>query len=101
MKITPSTTGRLISGTTPYGDFAIEVHRDHEGPIFDADGKQIGTLRMVMKTPSLPVQKIEAGEQQPEVGCGTCAGGKSAKKPAVATDHASWERDVYRQEVEP
>jgi hypothetical protein len=61
MKITPSTTGRLISGNTPYGDFAIEVHRDHNGPIFSADGRQIGSLRMVMKTPSLPVQKIEAG----------------------------------------
>lgn len=47
----PYKSRRLLSGDTPFGRFRIEVG-DHDGPIFNAQGEQIGTLAMEMREPN-------------------------------------------------
>lgn len=74
MRFTTIPGGRLLTGETAYGDFDIAITTDHDGPIFDRHGNQIGTLRLVMRTPtpSLPPQRIEAGYDPASLKRGGC-----------------------------
>ena len=44
----------MATGQTDYGDYAIHLYRDHDGPVFDADGNELGTVRLTIKTPPTP-----------------------------------------------
>jgi len=81
MHITPNRlqSERRLGGDTPYGLYDITVFRDHDGPIFDAAGKPLGTLKMVMRTPKPAPPKVLTEEQKARVadrqavcdGCGS------------------------------
>lgn len=60
----PGRIGRRLEGDTPHGSYSIEVYHDHDGPVFDADGVQVGTVRMVIKAPAPPPSKVLTTEQK-------------------------------------
>lgn len=69
MRISPTESGRAITGDTPWGRFRIELRRGSgpNGPatIVDADGLPIGTVEMEFRDPNY-------GQPDPvkEQGCG-------------------------------
>lgn len=67
MYFTPTKEGgRRISGATGYGDFAITLERDHDGPLFDYEGNQVGHATLAMKTPPEAQLTDEQQRQQDE-----------------------------------
>jgi len=64
----PSVLGGMIARIeTAQGSLYITVTRDHDGPIFDADGKPLGTLKMVMRTPEPPPPRVLTDEQNQRI----------------------------------
>jgi hypothetical protein len=59
MNIRPAQPGRTLQGETPFGDYAIHLYRDHDGPLFDANGEQVGTAMFTIKTPAPPVITVD------------------------------------------
>ncbi len=56
MNIKPTPNGgRALTGHTPYGEYAITLHHDHDGPVYDADGNELGHVRLTIKTPPEPL----------------------------------------------
>lgn len=51
MNIKPAKSGRVLQGNTPWGDYSIHIARDHDGPVYDANGNQLGTVILAIKTP--------------------------------------------------
>lgn len=47
--------GRTLSGDTPHGSYHIEVYRDHDGPVYGADGELVAMINMTIKDPDPPV----------------------------------------------
>ena len=43
--------GRELGAVTDYADYLIRVGRDHDGPLFNADGEEVCTMRFTLKTP--------------------------------------------------
>ncbi len=67
----------ILGGKTDQCDYLFVVTRDHDGPIFDADGKQLGTLMMVMKEPEPTPPRVLTDEQRQRMAdrrvvCETC-----------------------------
>ncbi|MFI4861340.1 MAG: hypothetical protein ACIAXF_11730 [Phycisphaerales bacterium JB063] len=53
MNIKPAANnGRIIRGKTPFGDFAVDIHDDYDGPVYDADGREVGRVMLKKKDPA-------------------------------------------------
>jgi len=80
LNIKPHNNLRRLAGDTPYGRFRIIIG-NHDGPIFDADGNQIGTLTMEMREPSTRDNTpcAHRGEEVERRVCETCRGSVKVK----------------------
>jgi len=56
--------GRLLQGNTPHGDYTIKVYADHDGPVFDEDGNEVGHIQMTIKSPPTPPPKVLSADQK-------------------------------------
>lgn len=50
---------------SPYGSLSGQYARNHNGPIFDADGNQLGTMKFEIRTPE-PGQATKKTKAPPE-----------------------------------
>lgn len=62
--IRPAQPGRVFNGQTPFGVYAIHLYRDHDGPVYDGDGNELGTVQLTIKTPESTPPAVLTAEQK-------------------------------------
>lgn len=69
--------GRRIFGKSLHGDYTITLHRDHDGPVYDAAGHELGYVRLIIKSPPEPPPPVLTPQQKQRMAarlhvCGAC-----------------------------
>lgn len=69
MNARPFNGGILLEGDTTHVAYAITIHRDYDGPVFDADGNQLGEA--VVKIAPPPPDQLALAKTRHDI-CAKC-----------------------------
>lgn len=87
----------MITGNTTLGDYSIIIYRDYDGPVYDASGERVGTIKMTIRSPDVP--KPSAIKQAANIMSAAAHGAASVAKTAIGIDRATDEQVEARLAV--
>lgn len=59
MSVRHNRSGAMIAfESTAYGDYRVEFPANYDGPVYDAEGREVGRVKIAIKHPDPPVSTI-------------------------------------------
>lgn len=64
--------GAIVTGGGEYADFTVDFSSDFDGPVYDAGGREVGRVTLIIKTPRDPAPLDRAAVDKHLAVCQQC-----------------------------